>query len=387
MYDNCSIIKSDIGNYYEFLENYKFKCYYKDSYLAGQWADFEQWKTLAKAKIFELLNYYPQEAPLNAKTLNIIDKGYCIQEEIEFNTARNIRVRGSLLLPVVEGKHPAVIALHDHGGFYYYGREKIVSQQNETQILKNFKDLHYGGRSWADEIVKRGYVVLCIDAFYFGTRKLNIEQVSDVVLETIPYKFNGIMQNTDEYIDVFNKFCFAFEALLVKHFFISGITWPGILFHDDRKCIDYLCTRKEVDKDRIGCCGLSIGGFRAAHLAALDQRIRCSVVAGWMPTYDSLLFNRLRYHTYMIYIPNLTYFFDISDVISLTAPNPLLVQQCSRDGLYNMQGMQKACLKIREVYKKIGCPERYRYEFYDNGHEFNVNMQEEAFNWLDSWLK
>jgi len=197
----------------------------------------------------------------------------------------------------------------------------------------------------------------------------------------------GLDYGTGKYIDTFNKFCEYFETMLVKHILISGTTWPGILFHDDRKCIDYLYTRKDVDKSMIGCCGLSIGGFRSGHLAALDSRIKCTVVAGWMPTYGSLLFNRLRDHTYMVYIPGLTKYMDIPDVMSLAAPNPLLVQQCTEDELYTLEGMQDACIKIEDIYTKLGHKDKYKYEFYNNNHEFNIKMQEDAFSWLDRWFK
>ena len=340
--------KSDIGNIFDILNQYSESNTQRYSYLDGKWADFEQWRSIAKAKVFELLNYFPEEAQLEAVVLSIIDKGEYRQEEVEFNTAKNVRVRGSLLIPNTgEESYPAIIAIHDHGGFYYYGREKIMEQENEAEELTKFKKSAYGGRSYANELVKRGYIVLCIDGFYFGSRKLDVESVSDERFgEISSMSLKGIIPGTSEYIRTYNRICGQFESLVVKHILTSGTTWPGMLFHDDRKCIDYLYSRKEVDKNRIGCCGLSIGGFRAAHLAALDGRIKAAVVAGWMPTYKSLLFNRLRHHTYMIYIPNLQSFMELPDVMSLAAPNSLFVQQCAKDFLYNLEGMQESCATI-----------------------------------------
>jgi hypothetical protein len=66
-----------------------------------------------------------------------------------------------------------------------------------------------------------------------------------------------------------------------------------------------------------------------------------------MTTYDSLLYNRLRDHTYMIYIPGLVKYLDLSDVMSLTVPNPLFIQQCSKDILFTYDGMLQACSKIK----------------------------------------
>jgi dienelactone hydrolase len=361
---------SDIGNLYGLLDQYSKTGGREYSWLSGKWNDVDQWKTAARAKILELLGYFPEEAPLDPAVLSRHLMNGCIHEEVEFNTARDTRVRGTMLLPNgAQGKLPAVIAIHCHSGFYYFGREKIVEQEDEPDILTRFKQRRYGGRSWACELCRRGYAVLCIDGFYFGTRKLDLHNVPPEVISMLSTEsLDWLHEGSDEYIDAYNRIQEKFEALVAKHILVSGTTWPGLLLHDDRKCVDYLRTRTEVDSSRIGCCGLSIGGFRSAHLAALDHRISCSVVTGWMPTYRSLLFNGLRVHTNMVYVPTLPRFMDLPDVLSLTAPNPLLVQQCSQDRLYNMEGMEEACFKIDDVYCRLGRPERYRYEFYDNGH-------------------
>lgn len=379
--------KSHIGNFYEFLNGYYQSTTQELSYLSGKWADVEQWKAMARAKIVELLSYFPEDAPLHPQTLEVRVKDGYRQEEIEFNTARNVRVKGTLLIPEGGGKFPAIVALHDHGGFYYYGREKIVEQADEPDILKKHKLDSYGGRSWANEAAKRGYVVLAIDGFYFGSRKLDMEQIAEEVIQPYVSSLKMNPAGSDSNIELVNTICGQLEYLLVRHIFMSGATWPGILLHDDRKSIDYLQTREEVDNEKIGCCGLSVGGFRSVHLAALDSRVKCCTVAGWMPTFQSLLFNRLRFHTYMVYVPGLPAHMDLPDVASLAAPNPLFIQQCSRDALYNLDGMKQACQSIGDVYTRLNIGERFLSTFYDNKHEFNLQMQEDAFDWFDRWLK
>jgi hypothetical protein len=54
--------------------------------------------------------------------------------------------------------------------------------------------------------------------------------------------------------------------------------------------------------------------------------------------------------------------------------------------LYTLEGMQDACIKIEDIYTKLGHKDKYKYEFYNNNHEFNIKMQEDAFSWLDRWL-
>ena len=45
---------------------------------------------------------------------------------------------------------------------------------------------------------------------------------------------------------------------------------------DAQNAISYLIERKEVDKDRIGECGISVGGGYAAYVSAIDKRIKCT---------------------------------------------------------------------------------------------------------------
>jgi len=386
---NKSNSKSDIGNIYSFLYEIQKSNDHSYSYLSGKWNDYKQWQVMAKAKVFELMNYFPREVPLNSRIIQCIDRGTHRQEEIEFDTAPNVSVRATILIPNMDKRsYPTVVALHDHGGFYYFGRKKIVEVDDEQLLLKEFKRKSYGGMSWASELVKRGYITFIIDAFYFGSRRLRLEDVSEEAFSWIvPDNLRDLSSNSEEYIETYNKICWHFEHLVFRHILISGTTWPGILFHDDRRAIDYLYTRPEVDKSRIACCGLSVGGARSALLSALDSRIKCGIVVGWMATLSSLLLNRIKCHTFMLYIPNLTRYMDLPDVMSIFAPKPLLVQQCSRDTLYTLEAMNKACETISSVYKKIGHEKCFEYRFYDNGHEFNAIMQEEAFTFLDRWLK
>jgi dienelactone hydrolase len=159
------------------------------------------------------------------------------------------------------------------------------------------------------------------------------------------------------------------------------------MFLDDIRSVDYLASRPEVDPDRIGCCGLSVGGFRSAHLAGLDSRIKAAVVVGWMSTYESMLQNKLTSIGFMKVVPGLYQYMDLPDVVSMTAPGGLMIIHGTRDQLFTNDGVQAAFDKIAAVYKKAGVPDRFQGVTYDGPHEFNAQMQEQAFAWLDRWLK
>jgi len=71
----------------------------------------------------------------------------------------------------------------------------------------------------------------------------------------------------------------------------------------------------------------------------------------------------------------------------MRAPKPLLVLQCRRDGLFPPEGMQQAVGRIAAIYAKAGASDRFTGRFYDVPHQFNVEMQEDAFRWFDRHLK
>ena len=88
----------------------------------------------------------------------------------------------------------------------------------------------------------------------------------------------------------------------------------------------------------------------------------------------------------MVYIPGMLEFLDVPDVVTLGAPAPLMVLNCERDDLYPMDSMQAADTKIGEVYRRLGAGDRYRCSYYDVPHSLTVEMQEEAFTWINQWL-
>jgi len=99
-----------------------------------------------------------------------------VRETVRFNTTPDARVPAFVLVPKnVSTPAPAIVALHDHGGFYLWGKEKIVEVPNEHPVLTDFKKQYYGGKSIATELARQGYVVAVIDMFYWGERRMLLD--------------------------------------------------------------------------------------------------------------------------------------------------------------------------------------------------------------------
>jgi dienelactone hydrolase len=188
-------------------------------------------------------------------------------------------------------------------------------------------------------------------------------------------------------VDHLNRRCREKEATLAKGLTLAGLTWPGLVVWDDLRTVDYLASRPEVDARRLGCLGISMGGYRSLYLAALDERIAAACVTGFMSTVRPMIRAHLDTHSWVHFVPGLHRFLDLPDVAALTAPRPLLVQQCSQDALFPPAGMKDTVNQIAAAYEKAGVRERFSGRFYDVPHQFSRAMQEEAFAWLDRHLK
>ncbi|HTE20543.1 MAG TPA: alpha/beta hydrolase family protein [Armatimonadota bacterium] len=355
------------------------------SFLRDEFRDRAAWKHAARGKLLELLHYSPPKVDPRPEVVEKVDRGEYVREKVYFNTTPDVRVPAYVLVPKAAKRPlPGIVALHDHGGFYFWGKEKLVEAPGEAKtehpVLQEFKREYYGGRSIASDLARQGYVVVVIDMFYWGERRM--------LLDDDPADWRD--RPTDipaERIAAFNRRSGQSEDLVGRTISAAGFTWPGVMFWDDRRTVDYLVSRPEVDPKRIGCVGLSVGGLRSCHLAALDDRVKASVVVGWMASFPAQLKSHIVHtigHTKLV--PGLYRYLDYPDVASLAMPNAMLVINGSRDGLFETKGVRASFDKLEACYRKAGIPDRVRTRLYDTPHEFNGEMQAEAWEWLRKWV-
>ncbi|MCC9137255.1 dienelactone hydrolase family protein [Pontibacter silvestris] len=378
-------VTSDVGNFYPLLDSYGSKNEVSLSYLAKDWKDAEEWRKAAKAKLNELLAFNPEPAPLNTEILNTTKRAGYTQYLVRYNLNALQKTEAFLLVPDNLTKPaPAVIALHDHGGFYYFGKEKHTLTDNRPAILVEYIQNLYEGRSYADELAKRGFVVLCPDAIYFGSQKLDPEALTPGVSKSYLSQISKADESAS--IKAYNKLAGANEVAMEKTILTSGTTWLGIIAQGDKVAVDFLLSRPEVVPDKIGCIGLSLGGLRSTYLFGLDSRIQVGVIAAFSTTYQQML-KEHAHHTWMMYVPRQYQFLDLPDVASLNAPRPLMVMNCNQDKLFSHSGMQAAEQKLSAVYKKMKASDKFKCNYYDEPHSMTIPMQEDAFAWLEKWLK
>jgi dienelactone hydrolase len=326
------------------------------------------------------LGYRPDPVPPRPEIVDRRDLGDFIREKVVFSTAPGFRVPAYVHIPKdLRGRAPAIVDLHSHGGMFLFGKEKVIDFGRNHPAMVEYHRQNYAGRPTATALARRGYVVITIDAFPFGERRLIMDEDLKYGWERSKY--------TLEDVKALNAKCRAKESTIVKSLTYAGLTWPGIVAWDDMRTVDYLVTRPEVDPQRIGCVGVSLGGYRSLFLAGLDDRIAAACVVGFMSTVRSMIKRHIDTHSFVHFTPALHRSLDLPDVVALRVPKPLLVLQCSRDGLFPPAGMEESVRKIAAIYDKAGSPGRFRSRFYDVPHIFDQAMQDEAFAWFDRQLK
>lgn len=355
------------------------------SFRLGKWADIHHWRQAASARIAERLAM-PEIGPAPAVTIKSrrVWDGLHI-EELSWSLPYGRPTEAILLKPeAAKAPLPGILAFHDHGGNKYFGARKITRTGDaQHPLMREHQADAYGGRAWANEIARRGYVVLVPDAFAFASRR--------VMLQDVPARLRRGLTDADPEepanIEKYNDWAGDHEHIMARSLFSAGTTWPGVFLAEDRIALDILSARPDVDKDRIGCGGLSGGGLRTVFTGGLDSRIRCAVCVGFMTTWRDFALNKSPMHTWMTYVPLLPNELDFPEILGLRVPLPTLVLNDTDDPLYTLPGMKAADGILRAVFEKAGASDRYRCSFYPGGHKFDVPMQEEAFSWFDRWLK
>lgn len=342
-----------------------------------------------RAEMRVVLGFGKNEQPREVRLEHKWEKDGVQGEEVSWSVGYGPRTYAWVLKPTgVTEKLPGIIALHDHGGFKFYGKEKIADGPTETEtVLINYRNDAYGGRAFANALAKEGFVVIVPDTFLWGSRKFPLEAMPEWILETVNMT-EQVWKNEKTPLEIarYNQACYFHEFMIEKYCALLGTTLAGVISHEDRIAVNYLQSRADVLSDHIACIGLSGGGNRAALLQATCDAMRASVIVGLMTTYEGLLDHNVTSHTWMLFPHGWARHGDWPDVASCRAPSPLLVQYDLEDDLFTKEGMQAAHEKIKRHYEQSGQPENYTGEFYPGPHKFDLAMQKSAFTWLKRQL-
>lgn len=307
---------------------------------AADWARRRAHILAAMQQVMGPLPDAARKVPLDVRITEEVKTDHFVRRKLTFAVEKDDRVAAYLFVPTgTKGKLPAVLCLHPT-------ERKLGKGVPAGFGVK--PDRHY-----AVHLAERGYVTLAPD--YVGSGDSTFD----------PY----------------------------KHGYVSA-TMKGIWNH--MRAVDLLQSLPEVDGQRIGVLGHSLGGHNSIFVAAFDPRIQCIVSNCGFCSFPRYMKGKLAGWSHDGYMPRIrTVYklepekmpFDFPEVVAALAPRPFLASAPVRDHNFDVQGVKDCIAAAQPVYQLLGAAEKLAANYPDCDHNFPPEVRKVAYDWLDRWLK
>ena len=176
------------------------------------------------------------------------------------------------------------------------------------------------------------------------------------------------------------------HAVMGNLAYLAGASLARWEIWDGMRAVDYLLTRADVDGKRISITGTSGGGFQAALLGALDERIKVIIPSCYITALPMRVENRIFADPDSDPEQDLFGFIskgvDDAGVLLLMYPRPVMVATASLD-FFPVGGAYKSYSEASAFYKRFGHADRIAIVESYNRHEYSLQNQEAAMSFLD----
>ena len=301
--------------------------------------DAEAWQRKLRTKLVELLGGFPHERmPLSPELIEPAREFPSYhRERVVFNSRPGVKVAAWVLTPKsAAGPHPVMICVPGHGR----GADDIVAIDEKGQDRTPGQGYQ---RDFAVQMVERGVAAIAIEPMGFGCRR-----------DPIAKKRGPGTASCNPA---------AGAALLL------GETMIGWRVYDIMRTIDWIGTRGDLDRGRIGCMGISGGGTATVFSTALEPRISVAMVSGYLNTFrDSILSLS---HCIDNYVPGILNWAEMYDVAGLIAPRPLFVESGTRDNIFPIAASRESVQRVQRIYDVFGAGAALGHEVFENEHVFH----------------
>ncbi len=167
----------------------------------------------------------------------------------------------------------------------------------------------------------------------------------------------------------------------------KGFTPAGVEAWNSIRALDYLESRPEVDRQRLGMTGRSGGGSYTWTVAALDERVRAAApVAGITDLRNQVVDGCVEGHCDCMFFVN-TYRWDFAQMAALIAPRPLLVVNTDSDSIFPLDGVVRLHAQVRGGYAALGEAGKLGLVIGPGGHHDTQDLQVPVLRWFNRHLK
>ena len=279
---------------------------------------------------------WPKPGPLNVKILKTQQAdGYRI-ETLTFDAEPGDAIPAMLLVPdkaTADSPVPGICIWHQHNGQWNLGK-------SEPAGLAGAK-MHHTGAALA----KLGYAVLCPDALGFEEREKG-------------YKHKG--RNLERFL--FLKYVVAGQCMAWKNIF------------DMKRAVDCIASRSEVNAEKLGCYGHSMGSTHTWLVGPWEPRLKAMVGNCCLPTYAGIHEEQLL-HCFPNFVPGLHEYGDTPDIAALIAPRALHLNFGENDGGSPIQEVRRGVKLIQQHYESMHAEKNFSYYIEQgSGHVLSDEM-------------
>jgi hypothetical protein len=289
-----------------------------------------KWRQKLRRKIRELLLMPTVKSPLRPRTLWTRPHELGVIEKVAFTSEPYSDVLAYVCLPKdVKPPHRFIVCLQGHvsGAHLSVGLSK-----DESQWAQPKDDEDFG--LWC---MRHGMAALCIEQRGFGQRM-------------------ELLQKSEG-----QKGCptAAMQGLAL------GRTLIGERIFDVDCGIDYLAARGDADMKRIGIMGHSSGGTTTVFAGAVLDRLAFAMPLSYFCTFeDSFMARR---HCMCCYLPHIMEYAEMSDVMGLFAPKPVIAVNGDVDELFPIKPVRKA---FKDLNTAAGAADNCQLVVEKGGHRF-----------------
>ncbi|PIN88105.1 hypothetical protein COV12_00305 [Candidatus Woesearchaeota archaeon CG10_big_fil_rev_8_21_14_0_10_32_24] len=297
-------------NYSYLLANAKKSLSWKNKH---EITNFQEWQEKLKSKLMELIHCTSDDFQITSHLISTHSEDLYEHLSYVIKTSPQNDVPVQILIPNLGlNNYPVMICLQGH----------TPGAHISMGVAKSLKDEEYleGGRDFALQAVKNGFIAVVVEQKCFGQRK------DDIISQRAP------------------SVCYqsAVKSLLL------GSTLIAERVNDIIKIINFLETLDIVQNENICIMGNSGGGTISLYSAALDSRIKLTCVSCAFCTYEDSIFSL--YHCLDNIIPNILQYAEMADVAGLICPRNLIIVAGQKDHLFPIGGVKKAYHDLNEIY-------------------------------------
>ncbi|WP_154856455.1 alpha/beta hydrolase family protein [Cyclobacterium xiamenense] len=307
--------------------------------------DWKEWQKQVKAKLMEVVGPFPEKTPLHPEITRTVQKPGYRMDHLVFQSQPGFYLSGTLFIPDgLPGKAPAIVYCSGHALEAY----RSVTYQH---VILN--------------LVKKGFIVFAFDPVGQGERLEYFDSKTGKPTIGGPTKQHSYP---------------GAQA------FIAGSSQAKYMIWDGIRAVDYLISRPEVDRERIGITGRSGGGTQASYIAAFDERIHASAPENYLTNFKRLWLTHGPQDAEQNFYRGISSGLDQPDLVLVRAPKPNLLIATTRD-IFNIEGARETENQLSRIYAAYGKPENVEMVEDDAGHASTKSNREAMYAFFQKHLR